>query len=224
MSRRLPLWRRPVSYAAVGATQAADLSVHPPQGYRPFERRTRIGHGDARWAYAWTEVLTWGIQRSSGFTIDLADAPAAVTDQTYVPVAFDEGGAPVAGATTTNNEETVYGPDGAAFVVPGDTARLRIPFGPFRVVAPARVVYVVDEARRKGFAYGTLAGHPESGEEAFIVEQTDDGSVWLEIRAFSRPANAFWWMVYPVLRFSQAFYTKRYFRSLSGPIEAGQPD
>ena len=120
-----------------------------------------------------------------------------------------------------NNEETVFAPDGAAFVVPGDTARLRIPFGPFRVVAPARVVYVIDEARRKGFAYGTLAGHPESGEEAFIVEQTDDGSVWLEIRSFSRPANAFWWMVYPVLRFSQVYYTKRYFRSLSGAIEGG---
>ena len=219
MAKRIPLWQRPVSYAAVGATQAADLSIHPPPGYRPFERRTRIGHGDARWDYAWMETLTWGIQRNSGFAIELADAPAAVTDQTYVPVAFDEGGVPVAGVTTSGNGETVFASDGAAFVVPGDTARLRIPFGPFRVVAPARVVYVIDEVRRKGFAYGTLAGHPESGEEAFIVEQTDDGSVWLEIRSISRPANAFWWMVYPVLRFSQNFYTKRYFRSLSGPIE-----
>ena len=29
-------------------------------------------------------------------------------------------------------------------------------FGPFRVKAPARVVYVIDEPNRKGFAYGTL--------------------------------------------------------------------
>jgi uncharacterized protein (UPF0548 family) len=35
--------------------------------------------------------------------------------------------------------------------------------GPIRV--PCRVVYVLDEPERRGFAYGTLPGHPESGEE-----------------------------------------------------------
>jgi uncharacterized protein (UPF0548 family) len=80
------------------------------------------------------------------------------------------------------------------------------------------VVYVVDEPNRKGFGYGTLAGHPEDGEESFIVERTEDGSVWLEIRAFSRPANTFWWMVYPVLRATQASLTRRYFGTLSGSL------
>jgi uncharacterized protein (UPF0548 family) len=102
--------------------------------------------------------------------------------------------------------------------VPGDSVLLGIPFGPFHVTAPARVVYVVDDLNRKGFAYGTLPGHPESGEESFIVEQTEDGSVWLEISAFSRPANALWWIVYPVLRLSQLYYTRRYFESLSGVL------
>ena len=37
------------------------------------------------------------------------------------------------------------------------------------VTAPCRVVYVVDEPDRRGFAYGTLTGHPESGEELFTV-------------------------------------------------------
>jgi uncharacterized protein (UPF0548 family) len=94
-----------------------------------------------------------------------------------------------------------------------------VPFGPIRVKAPVRVVYVVDEPRRSGFAYGTLRGHPEDGEEGWIVEQKDDGSVWMTVRAFSRPANPFWWAVYPVLRITQEFYTRRYLRSLSGPIE-----
>jgi uncharacterized protein (UPF0548 family) len=31
------------------------------------------------------------------------------------------------------------------------------------------VVYVVDEHDRRGFAYGTLRGRPESGEELFAV-------------------------------------------------------
>ena len=37
------------------------------------------------------------------------------------------------------------------------------------VQAPCRVVYVVDEPDRRGFAYGTLPGHAESGEELFLV-------------------------------------------------------
>src|SRR5690349_11068708 len=39
--------------------------------------------------------------------------------------------------------------------------------GPVRV--PCRVVYVIDEPDRRGFAYGTLPGHAESGEELFAV-------------------------------------------------------
>ena len=27
-------------------------------------RRRRIGHGDARWQYAWVELMTWGVQRA----------------------------------------------------------------------------------------------------------------------------------------------------------------
>lgn len=217
---RLPLWERPVTYAAVGATQAADLLDNAPAGYRPYRERVRIGHGEDRWRHAWTTVLSWGIQTRSGFHVDLVDAPAAVTDQTYVPVSFDPAGAPIASQVGAAADEVVFGPYGMPFVAPGSTALLSIPFGPFRVSAPARVVYVVDEPQRRGFAYGTLPGHPEEGEESFIVEQTDDGSVWLEISAFSRPANGLWWLVYPVLRASQAFYTRRYFESLSGPVES----
>jgi uncharacterized protein (UPF0548 family) len=215
----LALWERPVSYGAVGATQAADLLTYPPVGYRPYAERTRIGHGDARWAYACTEILTWGIQRRAGFLIEVSETPAAVTDLTYQPVSFDQTGVPVVAASVDDADEEVFGPEGLAFVAPGVTAVLGIPFGPFRVHAPARVVYVIDEPTRRGFAYGTLPGHPEDGEEAFIVDRTADGSVWLEIRAFSRPANGGWWLVYPVLRMSQWFYTRRYLRALSGPLD-----
>ena len=57
----------------------------------------------------------------------------------------------------------------------------------------SRIVYVVDEigpATRFGFAYGTLPGHAESGEERFLVEwdrATDE--VWYSILAFSRPRH-----------------------------------
>jgi len=52
----------------------------------------------------------------------------------------------------------------------------------------ARIVYVIDdEPRRYGFAYGTLPGHAERGEERFSVEWLADDSVWYDLYAFSRP-------------------------------------
>lgn len=67
---------------------------------------------------------------------------------------------------------------------------LRLGVGSLAVEAPVRVVYLVDEPHRKGFAYGTLPGHPESGEEAFVVELHDGGAVTFAITAFSRPPTS----------------------------------
>ncbi len=54
-------------------------------------------------------------------------------------------------------------------------------------VSAARIVYVIDEPRRFGFAYGTLPGHVEAGEERFLVEWLPDDTVVYTIVAFSRP-------------------------------------
>jgi uncharacterized protein (UPF0548 family) len=81
-------------------------------------------------------------------------------------------------------------------------------------VAPCRIVYVVDEPRRQGFGYGTLLGHPESGEEAFVVEWADDDGVYLTIRAFSRPATLAAKAGDPIVRRIQDVVTNRYVRSL----------
>jgi uncharacterized protein (UPF0548 family) len=50
-----------------------------------------------------------------------------------------------------------------------------------------RVVYLIDEERKFGFAYGTLKGHVEKGEERFTIEWQADDSVWYDILAFSKP-------------------------------------
>jgi uncharacterized protein (UPF0548 family) len=67
-----------------------------------------------------------------------------------------------------------------------------------------RIVYVVDETgpiTKFGFAYGTLPGHVESGEERFLIEwdQGNDG-VWYDILAFSRPNHFLSHLGYPVVR------------------------
>jgi uncharacterized protein (UPF0548 family) len=90
--------------------------------------------------------------------------------------------------------------------------------GPFRVREPVEVVSVVDERATKGYAYGTLAGHPISGEEAFVVDLRADDSVWLTIRSVSRPGAGLWWLLYPVLLAAQRLYRRRYLRALAGPI------
>jgi Domain of unknown function (DUF1990) len=64
---------------------------------------------------------------------------------------------------------------------------LGMPF--LALVAPCRIVSVVDEVTRWGFAYGTLPGHPEQGEEVFVVSIAPDETVRFEIVAFSRPAD-----------------------------------
>jgi uncharacterized protein (UPF0548 family) len=220
----VPLWKQPVSYGAIGGTQASDLLDHPPAGYRPIRRRTRIGHGDNRFTWASTQVMSWGVQRLSGIVVDVTDAPPQVTEATYVPVSFDDAGVPVTAAGVGIDGvgaagEDTFGADGTSFLVPGDTAVLTIRFLGIAVTAPVRVVYVVDEPTRRGFAYGTLDGHPESGEESFVVDRTDDGSVWITITAFSRPSAWYWWALYLPLRVAQEMYTRRYLRVLSGPTD-----
>lgn len=102
----------------------------------------------------------------------------------------------------------------APSVTPGAVVVVGLGVGPVRLPAPCRVVYTVDEPRRRGFAYGTLPGHPESGEEAFIVEQHDDDSVTFTITAFSRPATWLARLGGPLGRAVQDRVTARYLRAL----------
>ncbi len=94
---------------------------------------------------------------------------------------------------------------------PGAVVIVRL--GPVR--APCRVVYVIDEPDRRGFAYGTLPGHPECGEELFAVRYdpaTD--AVHAEVTAFSRHAT--WWSkaAGPVTALVQRVLTTRYVGAL----------
>ena len=98
---------------------------------------------------------------------------------------------------------------------PGTTLILGLGIGPVRVKAPGRVVYIVNEPRRRGFAYGTLSGHPESGEEAFVITHHDDDTVSLTITAFSRPATRLAKIAGPLEGIAQRRITARYLRSLS---------
>jgi uncharacterized protein (UPF0548 family) len=70
-----------------------------------------------------------------------------------------------------------------------------------------RIVYAVDESgpiSKFGFAYGTLPGHVESGEERFLIEwDQGENSVCYDILAFSRPNHFLTRLGYPVVRRTQ---------------------
>ena len=96
----------------------------------------------------------------------------------------------------------------------GGVVVLGLRLGAIRIGAPCRVVYVIDEPDRHGFAYGTLPGHPERGEEAFLVRRHHDGTVTFTITAFSRPASALAKAAGPVGRGIQRRITSRYLRAI----------
>jgi uncharacterized protein (UPF0548 family) len=85
-------------------------------------------------------------------------------------------------------------------------------FGPLPI--PCRVVYEINDKDRRGFAYGTRPGHPESGEEAFFVELSPAGEVRVHIRAFSRPGSLLTRLGGPVPRMVQRYVTGRYLEAL----------
>ena len=71
----------------------------------------------------------------------------------------------------------------------GQTLALAIPVGPVSITATCRIVEVVDEADRYGFAYSTLPHHAVDGEESFMVQRGADGSVEVAVTAVWRSAN-----------------------------------
>jgi uncharacterized protein (UPF0548 family) len=98
----------------------------------------------------------------------------------------------------------------------GTVLTLGLKTGPIQMVAPCRIVYIVDDVARQGFAYGTLPGHPECGEEAFIVDHHHDGTVSFAITAFSKPATRLAKVAGPIGVVIQREITSRYFRAIVG--------
>lgn len=86
--------------------------------------------------------------------------------------------------------------------------------GPLIALAGCRIVYVVDEPTRFGFAYGTLPLHPEVGEEAFLLERSASGQVTFRVRAFSRPGHLLTRLGGPVATLVQRQTAGRYLRGL----------
>jgi uncharacterized protein (UPF0548 family) len=82
------------------------------------------------------------------------------------------------------------------------------------IEATCRIVVLVDEPERFGFAYGTLSVHPERGEEAFVVRRHHDDEVHFDVFAVSRPAHPLARLAPPVATYLQDRAAHRYLSAM----------
>jgi uncharacterized protein (UPF0548 family) len=87
-------------------------------------------------------------------------------------------------------------------------------------IAPVRIIYLVDQPDLKGFGYGTLPGHPETGEECFVIERRDDQTQF-HITAFSKPSERLVRLGQPIARAVQSHTTRRYLQALKPEAQPG---
>jgi hypothetical protein len=96
----------------------------------------------------------------------------------------------------------------------GGVAILRLGFGRLALTAPVRVVDVIDEEKRRGFAYATLPGHPVCGEELFLLSRDIPDVITAAVTAVSRPAGAAMRLAGPMGRWGQRTIAGRYAREM----------
>ena len=130
-----------------------------PAGYEHAETSVPLGRGEAIWQAARAALQTWSV-----FPIgDWCEARFAEKLTAADPA------------------------DARPPLAPGAQVAVAFRLLGLWWLAPDRVVYVVDEPDRFGFAYGTLPGHVEQGEERFLVERDPaTGEVRYGIRMMAR--------------------------------------
>lgn len=159
-----------------------------------------------------------------GSTLDTAPNPAAPIREHHVDVGRGDGAFELAReglrswVTHTGINAAIEPP--GQLVELGATVLVVLRVGPAYVIAPDRVVRVIDEPARFAYAYGTLPGHPERGEEGFIVEQLDDGTVRVTIRVQARPATLAARAAAPLVTLLQRAALRRYLAAVASHVKA----
>ena len=199
-----------VDYAAVGASQAPDLMTYPPERSIPAEESWRIGSGEARFQTASEALLSWTAQKAAGLT--LSDVRPA-SGPMYSGVGFDHEGHPI--APTRLEAEQRFDADGTPFVGPGTTVRIHGRVGGLRADGELRVIFVVEEPRRVGFALGTVGESVVSGEESFMIEWHENDEVWFTVRAFDAPQGMLYKLFRGLVRRRRRELFTRYLRAIS---------
>jgi uncharacterized protein (UPF0548 family) len=99
-------------------------------------------------------------------------------------------------------------------IATGTNVALLAPLFLGAIEATCRIVLLVEEPDRFGFAYGTLSVHPQRGEEAFVVRRYHDDQVRFDVFAVSTPAHPLARLAPPVATFLQDRAARRYLSAM----------
>lgn len=206
-----------LTYPQRGLTQTLDDGDSWPAGYARVEHRVQVGHGAEAYGRLARGILGWGIQRGAGLTVaDVPGFPAGTGNRTSGRILAGSGF--VHAGTDSGEAKTTA----SASMQPGGRVVCGFGVGRLRLPVPCEVVWVEmltavvvlpdgqTRPQRSGFGYGTLPGHPASGEEAFIARIKANGSVHFEVLAFSKPSGLIYKLGSSVTALSQRFVTQRY--------------
>ncbi|MCU1572040.1 MAG: hypothetical protein JWO93_122 [Micrococcaceae bacterium] len=174
-----------LTYPEVGETLAL-IEGHGnwPRAYRRVQQQQHVGQGPEAYSRLAEGVLSWGIQRGAGLSVS---AGPRVVPSGRVRSGFGVG-----------------------------TLRLPVPCEVVWTREPAAAVALPEGGFRPqwaGFGYGSLPGHPATGEEAFVARLEADGAVTFQVLAFSRPAGLAFRLGTPVTVLMQRLVTSRYFEA-----------
>lgn len=110
-----------------------------------------------------------------------------------------------------------------AGAVDGATVLQRLPRSGPGVLAPCRIVTVLDEPDAVGFLYAALPGHPLAGEEAFVGRRLGDGTVVCRVTSRSRPDAALAERTGPLLTAFQRWAARRYVAGMVAAARHARP-
>ena len=193
----------------------------------------------------------WSLRRPSSATLDALLAKCATLPLSYPDVGMTRSSSPPAGygrehqrvvlaidfeaartaliAFATHRLAYLFVHPTDAIATAGTDVLVVARVGPLWTTNPCRIVYVDDTPDRFTYAYGTLPGHSEHGEETFTVERTSTGVV-AETIAYARPQDLLARIGAPVAHRFQARVKRDYMAALvaaTGPrarVESPSPD
>lgn len=159
-----------------------------------------------------------------GVTLDNDPVTAAVHEQRVVGAGSDAFARAVASLRALDPQRALatVSPGGACAEL-GTTVLIALAIGPFDVVAVNRVVAVIDEPHRWGFAYGTLPGHALVGEEAFVVEHRADDAVVVHVVATAHVALPAARLLQPLLVPTERHFARRYLDVVARRVAGQRP-
>jgi uncharacterized protein (UPF0548 family) len=156
-----------------------------------------------------------------GASLDDERTPPGLTRRRWTttlhgPVAFDRGFDAIQTWAVHRDAGLQVAADGPIAV--GTNVALSAPLPVGFADATCRIIAVIDEPNRYGFAYGTLSVHPARGEEAFVVTRDDDGPVHFDVEAVSRTVHPLARLVPPVANHLQDRAARRYLSAMERAV------